>query len=80
MKKLNKYDAQKLALLERFFWEVQAAVYRTQAAAAAEDLDFPEEFSAAMNKIGKAAEKLYTDGGEVLIEQAAAGEFVSGEG
>ena len=40
MKKLNKYDAQKLALLERFFWEVQATVYRTQAAAAAEDLDF----------------------------------------
>lgn len=79
MKKLNKYDAQKLALLERFFWEVQAAVYRTQAAAAAEDMSFLHEFGEAVDKISMAAEKLMEDSGNVLMEQAWAGDFAEEE-
>ena len=75
MKKLNKYDAQKLALLERFFWEVQAAVYRAQAAATAEDMSFFHEFGEAVDKISMAAEKLMEDSGSVLMEQAWAGDF-----
>ena len=75
MKQLNKYDRQKLALLERFFWSVQAAVYRAQAAAQAPDMSFFHEFGEAVDKIATASEKLMEDSGNVLMEQAWAGDF-----
>ena len=74
MKKLNKYDRQKLELLERFYWSVQAAVYRAQAAATAEDMSFFHEFGEAVDKLSMAVEKLMEDSGSVLMEQAWAGE------
>lgn len=43
-------DDEKLAMLERCYWTVQEAVYRAQAAAQSEDMDFAEEWRKVLQK------------------------------